>query len=92
MPGLFHLLFGSSWSIKILPFATAWMYLEGIKLNEISQSEKDKYHMISSHVESKEQYKHKQQKQTHGYREQTGGPQRGGGLGGLGEKGKGIRK
>ena len=29
---------------KILPFAAAWMDLEGI---EISQAEKDKYHMIS---------------------------------------------
>ena len=32
---------------KILPFATAWMDLENIMLSEISQSEKDKYHMIS---------------------------------------------
>ena len=33
---------------KILPFAsTVWMDLENIMLNEISQSEKDKYHMIS---------------------------------------------
>ena len=32
---------------KILPFGTAWMYLENIMLSEISQSEKDKYHMIS---------------------------------------------
>ena len=32
---------------KILPFATAWMNLESIMLSEISQSEKDKYHMIS---------------------------------------------
>ena len=31
----------------ILPFATMWMELEGIMLSEISQSEKDKYHMIS---------------------------------------------
>ena len=31
----------------ILPFATAWMELEGIMLSEISQSEKDSYHMIS---------------------------------------------
>ena len=30
-----------------LPFATAWMDLENIMLSEISQSEKDKYHMIS---------------------------------------------
>ena len=32
---------------KILPFATVWMDLENIMLNEINQSEKDKYHMIS---------------------------------------------
>ena len=28
-------------------FATIWMELETIMLSEISQSEKDKYHMIS---------------------------------------------
>ena len=32
---------------KMLPFATAWMDMENIMLSEISQSEKDKYHMIS---------------------------------------------
>ena len=32
---------------EILPFATAWMDLESIKLSEISQTEKDKYYMIS---------------------------------------------
>ena len=32
---------------KVSPFATAWMDLENIMLSEISQSEKDKYHMIS---------------------------------------------
>ena len=32
---------------KILPFATAWMDLGNIMLSEISQSEKDKYNMIS---------------------------------------------
>ena len=32
---------------KNLPFATVWMELENIMLSEISQSEKDKYHMIS---------------------------------------------
>ena len=32
---------------EILPFATTWMELEGIMLSEISQSEKDKYHMAS---------------------------------------------
>ena len=32
---------------EILPFATTWMDLEGIMLSVISQTEKDKYHMIS---------------------------------------------
>ena len=32
---------------EILPFAAMWRELEGIMLSEISQSEKDKYHMIS---------------------------------------------
>ena len=32
---------------EILPFATTWMDLEGIMLNEISWPEKDKYHVIS---------------------------------------------
>ena len=32
---------------KILSFATVWMDMENIKLSEISQSEKDKYHVTS---------------------------------------------
>ena len=32
---------------EILPFAMMWMELESIMLSKISQSEKDKYHMIS---------------------------------------------
>ena len=32
---------------KNLPFMTAWMDLKNIMLREISQSEKDKYHMIT---------------------------------------------
>ena len=32
---------------KIVLVAIAWMDLENIMLNEINQSEKDKYHMIS---------------------------------------------
>ena len=32
---------------EILPCAAMWMELEGIMLSEISQSEKDKYYMIS---------------------------------------------
>ena len=33
--------------MQILPFVTAWMDLENIMLSEISQAEKDRYHMIS---------------------------------------------
>ena len=32
---------------EIMPFAATWMGLEMIILSEISQKEKDKYHMIS---------------------------------------------
>ena len=32
---------------EIFPFATTWMELECIRLSEITQSEKGKYHMIS---------------------------------------------
>ena len=32
---------------EILPLAATQMNLEGVMLNEISQTEKDKYHMIS---------------------------------------------
>ena len=32
---------------ELLPFMTVWMDLESIMLSEISQSEKDKHHMIS---------------------------------------------
>ena len=32
---------------KIIPFAATWMDLEIIILSEVSQKEKDKYHMVS---------------------------------------------
>ena len=32
---------------KIMPFAATWMELETLMLSEVSQKEKDKYHMIS---------------------------------------------
>ena len=32
---------------EILPFAATWLELEGIMLSEISQAEKDRYHMFS---------------------------------------------
>ena len=51
---------------EILLFVRAWrMDLGGIMLNEISQTEKDKYHMFSLYAESKEQNKQTKQRQTH---------------------------
>ena len=32
---------------EMLPFATTWMHLLDITLNEISQTEEDDYHMLS---------------------------------------------
>ena len=32
---------------EIMPFAATWMDLEIITLSEVSQKEKDKYHIIS---------------------------------------------
>ena len=32
---------------KLMPFAATWMDLETLKLSEVSQRERDKYHMIS---------------------------------------------
>ena len=37
---------------KIMPFAATWMELETLILSEVSQKEKDKYHMISLIMES----------------------------------------
>ena len=51
------------------------MDLQNVMLSEMSQSEKDKYHMISliCGVESKEQSKLTNKMETDSYREQTGG-------------------
>ena len=54
---------------KILPFVTAWMDLENIMLSEISQSEKDTYHMIHSYVESNEQTEQTRKMGTNSYME-----------------------
>ena len=32
---------------EIMPFATTWMDLESVILSEVSQTEKEKYHMTS---------------------------------------------
>ena len=53
---------------KIMPFAVPWIVLEIIILNEESQEEKDKYHMISFIYDMNEPAK---QKQTQRHREQT---------------------
>ena len=38
---------------EIMPFTATWIDLELIISNEVSQKEKDKYHMISLNVECK---------------------------------------
>ena len=61
-----------SWTIKkkeSLPFVKAGMKLGSIIL--ISQSEKDRYHMITLVCESNEQNKLTKWKQTHTHRKQT---------------------
>ena len=58
---------------------------EGILLGVVSQTEKEKYGIISLTCEAQKRKKKKmthirKQRQSHTYREQTGGCQRGGGL------------
>ena len=36
---------------KLMPFAATWMELETLILREVSQKEKDKYHMIITYLE-----------------------------------------
>ena len=68
---------------EIMPFAATWMDLEIIILSEVSQAEKDKYHMISLIYGILKKKKKIQlnlftkQKQTHRHRKQTYGYQRG---------------
>ena len=40
-------LFAAERMKELIPFATTWMELESIMLSEISQTVRDKYHMIS---------------------------------------------
>ena len=47
---------------EILPFARMWMELECPMLSEISQSEKDKYHVSHSCEEFKKQNKRTNEK------------------------------
>ena len=44
---VYHVEYYSAIKKETLPFATIWMDLEDIVLSEISQTEKDKYHVIS---------------------------------------------
>ena len=62
---------------EILPFATIWVVLKDIMLSEISQSEKDKYDMISLTwiLRNKTNRGKKRKNQTLNYREQTDGCQ-----------------
>ena len=61
-----------------MPFAATWMHLEIIILNEVSQKEKDKYHIIS-YMWNLKYDTNLSMKQTHRHREQTCGCQGGGG-------------
>ena len=65
---------------EILPFATAWMDLEGIMPSEISQSEKEKYHDFTYRWNLKNKI-NKQNRNKLKIQKQTDGCQRGGRLG-----------
>ena len=51
-----HIILLSRKKNKIMPFAATWMELETLILSEVSQKEKDKYHMISPILESNIQH------------------------------------
>ena len=44
---------------EIMPFVVTWMQLEILILSEVSQKEKDKYHMIP-HLYGKSKIQHKE--------------------------------
>lgn len=56
---------------ELLRFVTTWTDLEGIKQNEISQTEKAKYCMISLICEILKSETYKKQRENGGYYEQT---------------------
>ena len=63
---------------EILPFSTTWMDIMDIMLSKISQTEKDKYHMISLICENFLTWTNQiKQKQTYRYRDQSSVYQRG---------------
>ena len=58
----------------IMPFAATWIDLDRIILSEVSQTEKDKYHIIPNMWESKKVMQLNlliKVKQTHSHRKQT---------------------
>ena len=66
---------------EILSFVTTWINLESIMLSEISQIDRDKYHMISlvcGIYKKNQPIKPNRTKQTHTFREQMNGCQKGG--------------
>ena len=67
----------------ILLFVTTWMDLDGIIFSEINQTEEDqKKHDFTYMRKLKNKWTNIKQKQSHRYRKQTGGCQRGGAWGG----------
>ena len=58
----------------VLPFAETWMDLENIRLGNVSQTEKDKYYMISlirGICKIIQMNLYRKYKQIHSYRKQT---------------------
>ena len=60
---------------EIMPFAATWLDLEIITLSEVSQTEKDKYHMIPLICGSKKNDTNELIYKTDSHREQTYGYQ-----------------
>ena len=63
-----------------MPFAATWMDLEIIILSEVSQTQKDKYHlyveskkMVQMNLFSKQKQTRRHRKQTYGYQRAKGG-------------------